>query len=387
MIEALDIPDSAYENARKRYEDIGEWFGREGGLCASYEPHIFPQGSFRLGTAIRPLDQSEEYDLDLACKLRKGVTKQSCTQEYLKTLIGKELESYRLARGIKAPKESRHRCWRLYYQDHLCFHMDIVPCIPEEVTKQVMIKEAMKLAGVDGTLASNISLNLVSITDDRHERYRQICDDWLVSNPIGYADWFESRMNQTLSKKRLFAEAQVDDVPLYKRKTPLQRVVQLLKRHRDQMFKSKENKDAKPISVIITTLAAKAYKGETNVESAMVRILSEMAHYVNSQKPRIPNPVYPAEDFADRWAMPQYRHLQLEQNFWAWLTQAQTDFELLGASDDVSFISDQIMQKFSLNVEKSILNEKLFSGAGPASVYTPKKHPINNTPANPWMET
>ena len=44
-----------------------------------------------LGTAIRPLDNSEDYDLDLACKLCEGFHKTKYTQEQLKKLIGLEI--------------------------------------------------------------------------------------------------------------------------------------------------------------------------------------------------------------------------------------------------------------------------------------------------------
>jgi hypothetical protein len=52
MIKNLELPESAYEKARKRYEDLGEWFGREESTVKDNDPHIFPQGSFRLGTAM-----------------------------------------------------------------------------------------------------------------------------------------------------------------------------------------------------------------------------------------------------------------------------------------------------------------------------------------------
>jgi len=385
MIERLELPDSAYEKARDRYDDIGEWFGRDESLCAAYDSHIFPQGSFRLGTAIRPLDKREEYDLDLVCKLRTGFTKASFTQEALKRLIGQEVESYRIARGIKSPKEEKHRCWRLDYQDDLSFHMDIVPCIPEEKSRQNLILESMKIAGLHETLASSIAQDSVSITDDRHPRYRQISDDWLPSNPQGYATWFESRMKQGLCEERFFKKGQVDDIPLYKRKTPLQRAIQLLKRHRNLMFKN--NEDAKPISIIITTLAARAYQGELDIESALTNILSQMGDFVNSNTPRVPNPVNSQEDFADRWSMPQYKHLNLENNFWNWLAQARADIEIIGSSADTHFISEQILRKFSVNVDGASLRKKLGLSSIGVSVVTPKKHSTPTTiteKPEPW---
>jgi hypothetical protein len=106
MVEVLDLPDSAYETAKSRYDDIGAWLERPESGSASHDPHIFAQGSFRLGTAIRPLDSSETYDLDLACKFREGITKITHTQKNLKELVGKDLEAYRQYRKIKSPLET-----------------------------------------------------------------------------------------------------------------------------------------------------------------------------------------------------------------------------------------------------------------------------------------
>lgn len=384
MIEKLELPDSAYEKAKERYEDIGKWLSRNESSCVVHNPHIFPQGSFSLGTVIRPIDEKEEYDLDLGCKLRTGFTKALFTQEALKNLVGHEIESYRNFRSLKSPAKEKHRCWRLEYQDDLSFHMDIVPSIPEERFSQNLILESMKSAGLHETLASSIAQDSVSITDNRHPMYRYISNDWKISNTQGYAKWFESRMKQGLCENRFFAKGQVDDMPLYKRKTPLQRAVQLLKRHRNLMFKN--NDDIKPISIIITTLAAEAYQGELDIESALKNILSQMKNLVNSRYPRIPNPANPQEDFADRWSMPQYRHLNLEQNFGNWLTQAQADFEIISSSDDMQFISEQIMQKFSANVDSSTLRKKLGLGSVAISVVTPKKHSISAESASPWKE-
>ncbi|MGI6657150.1 MAG: nucleotidyltransferase [Desulfobulbus sp.] len=174
MVRLLELPDSAYDKARNRYEDLGEWFARDESVVSGNNPHIFPQGSFRLGTAIRPIDESEEYDLDLACKLRDGISKDSHTQETLKKLIGIELEAYRKARGIKNELEEKHRCWRLEYQDGLSFHMDIVPCIPADEALRKIALESMRNTGLDEYVAGTASQTTVSITDDRHEDYKHI---------------------------------------------------------------------------------------------------------------------------------------------------------------------------------------------------------------------
>lgn len=382
MVESLELPESAYQKAKDRYEDIGEWFDRNESICRDNDPHIFPQGSFRLGTAIRPLDENESYDLDLACKLRLGISKGTHTQESLKALVGSEIESYRVARGIKAPKEEKQRCWRLEYQDDLSFHMDIVPCIPADDSRQHLIFESLRKSGADDYFAGSASKTTVSITDNSHPEYRQISENWHISNPEGYAEWFVSRMNTSV--RTILEKAQVDEMPLYKRKTPLQRSIQLLKRHRDLRYK--DDPDVKPISIIITTLAARAYQGETDLESAMSTILTRMGTFVNSSYPRVPNPVDPAEDFADKWSKPKYKELNLEQNFWNWLRQAKSDFELLLESDDASFITEQAGQKFSLRMDSAELSKSLGLGlASSIAIITPKEHTISQ-PAKPWRK-
>jgi hypothetical protein len=210
--------------------------------------------------------------------------------------------------------------------------MDVVPSIPEEQGRRGMIKEAMIKEGMDKGLADNVANHSGAITDDRLPNYALIANDWLVSNSEGYAVWFESRMKQAeliLEKK---AAARLDQLPARRWKSPLQQVVQLLKWHREVMFQ--KNPDSKPISVIITTLAAHAYAGEEDVETALAGVLERMGSYVRQNQPRVPNPINPVEDFADKWPLPKYANLKLEDNFWKWLKAAQEHFKTLGTTRD-----------------------------------------------------
>lgn len=385
LLASVEIPDSAYEKAQDRYKDLGEWFEREESRCSGFEPHIYSQGSFRLGTVIRPLNSHDEYDLDVGCRLRAGITKESHTQSELKILVGEDLEDYRTARGIKDGLEEMHRCWRLGYADTLKFHMDVVPSIPEAASRRGMIKEAMISFGSSDALAQTVAALAGSITDNRMDNYNVISDDWRVSNSEGYARWFEDRMKQAqeLMEKHAFEAkaAKVDDLPAYRWKSPLQRCVQILKRHRDVMFAG--NPEGKPISVIIQTLAASAYQGEIEIDDAMDRILSDMGGLVRPKAPRVPNPVNPIEDFADKWADPKYRRLNLEQNFWDWLEQAQADFEIIGGARDINLVVEQAHVKFAADLSTDGLDERLGFGAPSISV-SPKVHEVKETPAKPW---
>ncbi len=387
IMETIEIPDSAYDTAEARYKDIGNWFGRQDSNCGRFEPHILPQGSFRLGTVNRPLDENTAYDLDLSCKLENGITKQTFTQEQLKVLVGVDVESYRNARGISEPTREKHRCWRLIYADQLSFHMDIVPCIPEETTARKTVEEAMLKAGADRILSQRVANLAVSITDNRHPSYRQISPIWKLSNPEGYAQWFETRMKLAaglLEKRAADARlAQIDELPVFRWKTPLQRCVQLLKRHRDLMFQT--NSDVHPISIIITTLAARAYRGESDLGDAMEQILGQMGQLVHPDNPRVPNPVNPAEDFADKWYTEEGKKKRLEENFRAWLAQAQVDFTTIMSSRDSGFIAEQVQKKFGTRLSPKLLGEQVVYSA-PAVIASPKAHIIQEVPARPWKK-
>lgn len=360
LLKAIDVPEGAYEKAEARYLDLGKWFERGESRCSKHSPHIYPQGSFRLGTVIRPVGAKGDYDLDLGCRLRSGVSKRTHSQKDLKTLVGRDLEDYRVARKIQAALESKHRCWRLEYADELSFHMDVVPSIPEEQARRGMIKEAMVKEGMDNALAENVAKHSGAITDNRLPNYSFVANDWLVSNSEGYAVWFESRMRQAelILEKR--ATARLDQLPARRWKSPLQQVVQLLKWHRDVMFQ--KNPDSKPISVIITTLAAHAYAGEEDVETALARVLEKMGSYVRQSQPRVPNPINPVEDFADKWPLPKYANLKLEDNFWEWLKAAQEHFKTLGTTRDPAVFEKTANEAFGIalprRVAELLLEEK-----------------------------
>lgn len=383
ILEKIELPDSAYEKAEKRYQDIGEWLHRPESSCGKYDPHVFSQGSFRLGTAIKP-DSGEEYDLDMSCNLRQGLSKNLITQEQLKNFVGNELELYRKARGIKEELAEKKRCWRLEYADGLSFHMDIVPCIPEsEVGRGVLKQRMIESSQFDITLAQNVSDLAMSITDKTDPEYKVTTNDWRISNPEGYARWFENRMKTAraiINERELSFKASIDSLPYYRWKTPLQQVIQLLKRHRDTMFKN--NDDSKPISVIITTLAAKSYNGETDLVSALANILNRMESHISSTAPHVPNPVNPAEDFSDKWYDVNSSHLQLRENFYRWLYQARADFKAICTKDSSQIVVDAANRGLDINLDATSVAYTLGLSA---AVITPTKT-IQASDPKPWFK-
>ena len=324
LLEEIDLPERAHELALSRYEDLGDWFSRPESSLADYDVHLFVQGSFAFGTAIRPVNPDDEYDLDFSCKLRAGASRASHTQRQIKEMVGVELSAYRRARNIQKPLEAKNRCWRLGYRDELHFHMDVVPGIRADDLRRRELGTLMEARGVNAGLARDIARRALWITDEQHEQYPHLSSEWPSSNPGGYQLWFASRMAVGLGSSQVLAEAQVDPAPVYRSKTPLQQVVQLLKRHRDVMFA--DNCDAKPISIILTTVAGLAYRHGEALAETMTRVLAALEQVRVSNTDEILNPVNPNENFADRWQRPDCAHLHLKANFQAWIAQARRDF-------------------------------------------------------------
>ena len=326
IAESLDIPESLREKATQRYQAVGEWLDREGGPLKAYRPEIYAQGSFRLGTVTKPITDADDYDIDLVCELQRNKTE--LTQEKLKADVGKELVAYADAHSMNSRPEGGRRCWTMVYADGVSFHMDILPAIPDDDD----FKSGLVRAGIPHECARFA----IAITDDEHPDYGAYSNDWPRSNPKGYGSWFQNRMRvrQDDAKRRLVAMekyAKVEDVPDYAVQTPLQQAVQILKRHRDVMFE--HDQDDRPISIIITTLAAHAYDNEADLADALRSIIHGMPQYIVTRKgiTWVPNPVNPMENFADKWE----QHPQREQKFNTWLDRVRSDINnILDAAED-----------------------------------------------------
>lgn len=378
LLREIDLPARAYELAERRYEDLSEWMGRPKSRLASYDTHMFVQGSFALGTPIRPVNDGDEYDLDFTCKLRQGVSRQTHTQEQLKRLVGLELEDYREARQIMHPLKPKNRCWQLAYRDELPFHMDIVPGLRTDQHERQVLRERMTLRGVPEQLAQDIAGRGLWITDRQHPHFRTLSSDWPSSNPGGYQLWFRSRM-QPLTK-RLFAEAEIDPLPVYRSKTALQQAVQLLKRHRDVMFA--QSPDLKPVSIILTTIAGGAYEHGEDLQASMQRILRAFEAVRLSDTDEILNPVSPLENFADRWTRPDCVHLELKRHFHEWIQQSQRDFARILAATQAQVLVDVAEDAFHVRV----LRDAFQSFVASSAPTVPRRITLNSEPARPWRE-
>jgi hypothetical protein len=253
-VETLDIAPDLQQDAIERYEEVGSWLAEHAG----YESRIYPQGSFRLGTVVRPASGTGEYDIDLVCRLL--IAKEDTTQAELKQCVGDLLHGYmrwKKQHGhTDGPTtcEARRRCWTLGYPDH-GFHLDVLPAIPDIEHPPTGIR----------------------LTDK--QLYR-----WQHSNPIGYASWFRTRSEELqleLKEAALKRHVDVADVPEWEVRTTLQRVVQVLKWH--CMLRFAHDPDNRPPSILITTLAAHAYNGELDLFTATRNALAGMGDHIENR--------------------------------------------------------------------------------------------------------
>ena len=320
LLEYIQLPESAYAEATDRYHAVGDFLQSAASGIKELTPEILPQGSFRLGTAIYPQSRNKEYDLDITAKCG-SLTPSVITQKQFKEKFKRAIQIYSDIHGMKNIEEKR-RCVRLNYMSSSVsnsnFHIDIVPSILDTDQDKAEIRAS------DGLFEEHAIL----ITDNESPDYTKINGRWLSSNPEGFALWFESQMQEELieGKTALIAmenRSRNEEIPTWRIKTGLQSAVQLLKWHRDVMF---DGKEGKPVSIILTTLAASVYHVSIN---SISELLSKMISYLENSNWTVRNPVDHREVFTDKWKEPKHDHEHLKENFRLWLVKATTDFKSL----------------------------------------------------------
>lgn len=316
----LDISPSQHEAAVKSYEFVGNWLSAPDSPLSLYYPEVRPQGSFLLGTMIKPVHEDDELDIDIVCQFTGK--KESWTQADLKKVVGDRLKAHNTLKRLL--DEEGRRCWTLRYAETAKFHLDILPAIVNSGYK-VLLENAMSAENLDYT--NDLSIR---ITDKKLPNYLTSTrvQEWLKSDPFAYAIWFYSQASVNEYKTYSLLES-TRPVPIYqKNKLPLQRIVQILKWHRDLMFKGD---CCKPISIIITTLAGKAYQQQHDITQGLVEVIDRIPLFIeerydfkyNRKIKWIGNPVNLEENFADKWP----DEAKKEESFFDWLKQVKGDIK------------------------------------------------------------
>lgn len=390
LFEGLDIPQGLYEKAIGHYNAVATFLQEQG-----IESDIYPQGSYSLGTVVRPYKESEDaaYDLDAVCEIK--INKSDTTAEEIKKMVGDALKSDGTYR--KMLQEEWDKCWTLEYADvnGIGFSVDIVPAVAEA---DIVLKNNLETEGVDFTVYDS----QIAITHRDGERYT-----WKTSNPKAYQNWFK-KLNerfvkaerQRLAKRRdgrlyVLNEATVEKIPETQERSALQRVIQIVKYHADVYYTKGNIKEYKSASVIVTTLIALlAQEADPSLEvfPLLSYIVGELEiygenlsltesvfakRYENKNVIRriggqwvLRNPLNPSENLVDSWN----HEPRKAQYFFQWIRILKKDYLTSLDTEDENFVA--VLEN---NFGKDYLQKSLN-----ISAYA-KKEPVNiNVASKPY---
>ncbi len=250
LIKGLDISHTMYENARKKYQTLGKELNERGIDC-----DVLPQGSFSTGTVVRPFKNGKDadYDLDAVCIV--NIAKINTTPQDIKKMIGNVLKKC----GHYEEVSECNECWTINFAENngIGFNIDVVTSAVESTEKK---EELKKLADPDvGALIDKA----VAMANGLHNSK---FSSWKTINPDGFKEWFDNindrfmkytrEQRHLLEKEQVYA-GEIKPIPSDDLRSSLQIAIQIMKRHRDVYFFNNHIENLKPISAIITTLAAK----------------------------------------------------------------------------------------------------------------------------------
>lgn len=344
LTKKLDITPTMRKDAEGKYQAIATYLQSNGIEC-----NIYPQGSFALGTVVRPLDK-DAFDLDTICEI--SVDKSNTTARETKESVGKVLlDSERYGDVIEY-----ETCWTKEYANE--FNIDIVPAVDEErVKKEYLVAKSIS--------NKDLAAQSIAITKGTESNYR-----WSTSNPKGYREWFGNINRPFLQYDRknkrqvIFAENRalfdsVEEIPESDERSALQVAIQILKRHRDVYFLTlNDDKENRPISAIITTIAASIARGLPNNLSPF-ELLGKIAETLkiyakldtmeqirftqqyaslnlirrDNGQWRLLNPVNPDDNLLDSWNTSTGR----AKAFFKWISEVVKDFETFSSATDMEY--------------------------------------------------
>jgi len=291
IIAELELGAQLYESVTASYEAVAAALAK---IHPELQVSIFPQGSMRLGTTILHLF-GERFDLDMVCSL--AISGKIYTPEQVFELVWDALGQHDTYRQMR---QKKNRCIRIEYAPECKYYLDIVPAVPDWV--------------ISGSL----------YVPDRERKV------WCPSHPVAYCDkWFKTAckelptfrpiMLRNMSAAVVMANAKTSVEPMPEfgafEKTPLQRIVQMLKHDRNDHF---QNDTAhRPSSILLTTITTKSYLESVNrpvddLLEFVINVVKGLPEFIymtgieSVQKYHVLNPVNPNENFAECWTGEHY---------------------------------------------------------------------------------
>ena len=214
------------------------------------------QGSYALGTLIKPVDDNDEYDADIQIVLNPNPNWRA--KDYVTAIYNALKQNHNYADKLRL----KTRCVTIDYAGD--FHLDVVPRVTSRGRHYVCNRDENRFEPTDGT---------------------------------GYREWFNEKNRITGGN--------------------LKRVVRLLKYLRDH--KNNYTAKSILLTTLAGTAIRPSDEGTeavSTVADTLVTVLSRMDDYLqrNPGMPEIRNPVLPAENFNRHWDQSKYANFRIRIN-------------------------------------------------------------------------
>jgi hypothetical protein len=356
IMKNLDITPTMYKNAEEKYKSLAKYLEGKGLKC-----DIYPQGSFSLGTVIKPLKEGKMkgYDLDFICVVSNDENLPA--KEFRENIWNIINQNKNYSEIIK----EYNKCFTLEYSkiNGIDFNIDVLPAKPS-------------------------NNNFIFLTNKIDEKV-----EWFKSNPKDYSEWFKE-INDRYPQAKMINESyynkineNVEELPSLFDRTSLQRVIQFLKYNRDHFYFTIKKENKKVISAIITTICTKIAEKTNytylNTIELLKYIISDLCIYAEliskenldqrygdkivikktNCKWEIFNPVNPQDNLADSWN----EDSEIPILFFKWIEEIKKEFLIENEKEYLTNFSN------IFGMENLDENVKQFLGT-PESV----------TPIKPW---
>ncbi|MCP4988344.1 MAG: nucleotidyltransferase [Colwellia sp.] len=309
IVQSLDLTATQLKKIEEAYRGVGTYLANSDNPLLK-DAEIYPQGSIRLRTAVKPL-KSDEFDIDLILYLpnANGASK----DQIMNAVRGHLMDNA----TYKPMLSELPRGFRINYAGE--YHLDITPG-----------KDYLEFIRPGQPLW----------VPDKREQFKE-------TNSKGLAEWFDingSKLPKFMQTQQLFdakANRSLEDIPDQDDKSLLSIFVQVLKRHRDEWANRDGNSlgEYKPISVLITTLATHAYddvissnQNYDNEYDVLLDVIERMPHFIENSNGSyyVRNPSMREENYAEKWNRTKDNEGAMLQNaFGEWHYKVQSTVESL----------------------------------------------------------
>lgn len=329
VLEHIAIKEGEIEEAEKKYQEIAKHLQNH---LISISPEIKTQGSARIKTIITGIGNTN-FDID-------SFSRSTCIkglEEYPMEFFDKYSDTLR----IKYPTaENKNRCIKIP-MNGFPFYIELTPIVELD----------------DG---------LLYVVDRETE-------SWKRSDPDKYADWFEACCRSSMLRHALTDSVEPIPNQHIDEADVLRKAVRLLKRHRDYFYYKNKNLASadKPISCIITTLAAMAYVGlqeiyryggQLNEIERLLNVIRLMPKLIEKSRGFwvVQNPTIDGENFAEKWNT----HPKRKDAFFNWIDQLEKDIvKILESANDEKLLKKSVAEAFGPLETDPDDNKPLFGGA------------------------